>query len=223
LKEPTLAIVTEDHPLMAQASKALLEQIDGVVVAATAYTGSECLELVDRIHPDLVFLDYQLPDMTGTDVTKLLRQKYPELKIIIFTGVDVTDLANRLAELQINGIISKGTNHSSILHMVHCVLEDYYVMPRSIFNRLNADVPLSPQGELTEDEIRIMKLLIKGETLEQIADAIHVSKRSVDNYQKRIYEKLGVKNKVQALEAFINSKYYMESLPGGGSTWNQES
>lgn len=208
------AIVAEDHPLMAQASKTLLEQIDGIVIAGVSYTGAECLELAEQQKPDLVFLDYQLPDMTGTEVSKQLKSRHPDIKIIIFTGVDVSDLAHCLIDLQVNAVISKGTNHTSIHHMIRCVLENYTVLPSSIIDRLHAGAPPSPQGELTEDEIRIMKLLIKGETIEQIADAIHVSKRSVDNYQKRIYGKLGVKNKAQALEVFIQSKYYADQDRG---------
>lgn len=219
----TTAIVVEDHPLMAQASKSLLEQIEGIIIAGIAYTGAECLEMAELHRPELVFLDYQLPDMTGTDVANQLKSRYPDIRIIIFTGVDVSDLAHTLVELQVSGVISKGTNHTSILHMIHCVLENHCVFPASIIERLNAGAPSAPQGELTEDEIRIMKLLIKGETIEQIAEAIHVSKRSVDNYQKRIYGKLGVKNKVQALEVFIQSKYYTDSAQGGGGSWTPES
>lgn len=204
------AIVTEDHPLMALATKDLLEQIEGLHVTGTAYSGADCLKLVEEQFPDLVFLDYQLPDILGTDLVKDIKSIHPGIQIVIFTGVDLSDLAERFMDLQINGIISKGTSHSSILHMVHCVLEHYTVFPAGLMSRLKPGTPASPQGRLTDDEILIMKLLIKGETLEQIADAIHVSKRSVDNYQKRIYEKLGVKNKAQAIEAFIQSKYYME-------------
>lgn len=215
MKRNIKAIVTEDHPLMAQATKGLLEQIEEIKVIGLAYSGADCLQLVREHLPDLVLLDYQLPDVLGTELVKDIKALRPEVQIIIFTGVDLSDLAERFVDLQINGIISKGTGHSSILHMIHCVLENYTVFPTTVLNRLQTGVKASPKGDLTEDEILIMKLLIKGETLEQIADAIHVSKRSVDNYQKRIYEKLGVKNKVQALEAFIQSKYYAET--GGGN------
>ncbi|WP_438446299.1 response regulator transcription factor [Gorillibacterium sp. sgz5001074] len=220
----TTALVVEDHPLMAQASKNLLEQIEGVVIAGIAYTGEECMALAEQYKPDLVFLDYQLPDMTGTDVSKQLKARYPDIRIIIFTGVDVSDLASTLVELQVHGVISKGTNHTSIHHLIQCVLENYHVLPSSIMDRLNHNSGTQPvpHGELTEDEITIMKLLIRGDTIEQIADAIHVSKRSVDNYQKRIYGKLGVKNKVQALEAFIQSKYYSEHGQGGNGSWTPE-
>jgi two-component system, NarL family, competent response regulator ComA len=205
------AIVAEDHPLMAHASKELLERIEGLTVMDTAYNGSDCIQLVDQHQPDLVFLDYQLPDMPGTKVAKEIKARYPKVRIILFTGVDVSDLADRFLELQINGIISKGTNQSSILHMVHCVMENTTVIPDSIMARLQSETNQPSRQELSEDEIHIMRLLIKGETLEQIADAIHVSKRSVDNYQKRIYEKMGVKTRVQAIEAFIQSKFYTET------------
>lgn len=194
---------------MARASKELLEQVEGIEVVGVAGNAGECLSLAELHHPDLVLLDYQLPDMPGTDVAKRIHSHLPECRIVIFTGVDVSDMANRFAELPLSGVISKGTSHTSIQHMLHCIIDNYTVLPRSVVSLMQSDAKAgASRQELSEDEISIMRLLIKGETLEQIAEAIHVSKRSVDNYQKRIYDKLGVKNKVQAIEAFINSPYY---------------
>lgn len=201
------AIVVDDHPLMAYATKQILEQLEGVEVLGIAYSGAQCMEFVELYQPDLVFLDYQLPDQVGTDVVEQINAKYPYTKIVIFTGVDVTALMNPLLELQVSGVISKGTRHESIKHIVSCILDNYVVLPREALNKINITYnPEAQRAELTEDEVVIMTMIVKGATLEQIADTIYTSKRSVDNYQRKIYDKLGVKTRAQAIEKFIQKR-----------------
>jgi two-component system competent response regulator ComA len=209
------AIVVDDHPLMAQATKQLLEQIEGIEVVEVAQNGQRCLELVELHRPDLVFLDYQLPDRVGTDVAEQIKAVYPEIHIVIFTGVDVSALMDVFLKLQVSAVISKGTRHITIQHMIGCILENYIVMPRPVLQALKGNSHGRAQtSQLTDEEILIMALIIKGATLEHIAAQIHISKRSVDNYQRKIYSKLGVKTRVEAIEAFVRSKYYAEIKEG---------
>jgi two-component system competent response regulator ComA len=209
MKKTIKAVVADDHPLMAQATKQLLEQMDGIQVVDIALDGKSCLELVEKHQPSLVFLDYQLPDQVGTDVAAQIKSLYPEIHVVIFTGVDVSTLAEVFLDLQVSGVISKGTRHAAIQNMIGCILENYVVLPRSVLQVLKGSVT-PPVTVLTDDEIIIMKMIVKGSTLEQIAIQIHTSKRSVDNYQRKIYGKLGVKTRAEAIEAFIRSKYYIE-------------
>lgn len=208
-------LVVDDHPLMAEATKQVLEQIEGVQVIDIAYNGKSCLESVDAHQPDMVFLDYQLPDLVGTDIAKQIKFKFPDIHIVIFTGVDVSDMINNFLELQVSAIISKGTTRAAIKNMIGCILENHIVIPRGALHKIKlttTDVYHDPL--LNEDEVTIMSMIIKGATLEQIGDRIHTSKRSVDNYQRRIYEKLGVETRAEAIEKFIKSHYYAESGRG---------
>ncbi|WP_127579494.1 response regulator transcription factor [Paenibacillus koleovorans] len=200
-------LVVDDHPLMAEATKQLLEQIDDIEVVDVVHNGRSCMAAADKHKPDMVFLDYQLPDLVGTDVTRQLKAKFPDTHVIIFTGVDVSDMVNHLLELQVSAIISKGTTRAAIKSTIGCVLEDHIVIPRSSMQKLSL-AGTGYQQQLTEDEITIMTLILRGATLDQIAERIHTSKRSIDNYQRRIYDKLGVETRAEAIEKFIKSRYY---------------
>jgi two-component system, NarL family, competent response regulator ComA len=213
MNEPCKVIITDDHPLMAHATRQLLEQMDTLEVVGVAHNGSSCLELMEEHQPGMVFLDYQLPDMAGTDIAEKIKKGWPDVHVVIFTGVDVSTMIPKFLELQVSGVISKGTHHDTIKHIVACILDDHIVMPRSGVQRLLFPAaPTLVEIELTEDEAAIMTMIVKGYTLEQIADRIHMSKRSVDNYQRKIYDKLGVKGRAQAIEIFVRSKYYAETL-----------
>jgi two-component system, NarL family, competent response regulator ComA len=206
-------IIIDDHPLMAEATKHLLEQIEGIQVIDIASSGKKGLELIDLHKPDMVFLDYQLPDKVGTDVAKEIKTKYPAIHIVIFTGVDVSDMINNFLALQVSGVISKGTSRTAIKNMIGAILEDHIVLPRSALNKIRlTDYTHDPL--LSQDEVIIMSMVVKGATLDQIGERIHISKRSVDNYQRKIYEKLGVETRAEAIEKFFKSHYYTESQGG---------
>jgi len=205
------AIVVDDHPLMAEATKSLLEQMDRIQVIGTAYDGRACIELVEAHKPDLIFLDYQLPDQSGTKLTEHIKRITPHAHIVIFTGVDVSDLIHNFLELRISGIISKETSEKTLRHMISCILDNHIVLPSSIFYKIKLSPPnTSDPSLLTEEEIRMMSMMVGGATYDQIADAIHVSKRSVDNYLRKIYDKLGVQNRIQAIERFVQNRRHNE-------------
>jgi two-component system competent response regulator ComA len=185
MNKVTKVIVVDDHPLMAEATKQLLEQIEGLQVLDIAKDGRTGLELIELHQPDMVFLDYQLPDQVGTDVAKEIKLRFPSIHIVIFTGVDVSDMINNFLALQVSGVISKGTSRAAIKNMIGVILEDHIVLPRSALHKIRL-TGTSQELVLSEDEVTIMLMVIKGATLDQIGERIHISKRSVDNYQRKI-------------------------------------
>jgi two-component system competent response regulator ComA len=203
-------IIIDNHPLMAEATKHLLEQIDGIQVVEIASSAKKGMELIELHHPNLVFLDYQLPDKAGTDAAKEIKAKFPGIHIVIFTGVDVSDMINDLLALQVSGVISKETSRSAIKSMIGVILEDHIVLPRSALHNIRL-TNFSEDILLNQDEVIIMSMVVKGATLDQIGERIHISKRSVDNYQRKIYDKLGVETRAEAIEKFIRSHYYIDS------------
>lgn len=209
------ALIVDDHPVMAGATKSILERIQGVQVVGMVGSGAACIDFVAAHQPELVFLDYHLPDQFGSGVAKQIKELYPRIHIVIFTGIDVADMYNHLLEIGVSGIISKESGESAIQNMVRSIMDGCTVVPLSLFHKMRLVAELSAhEVVLTQDEVRIMSMLVKGATHEQIANEIYVSKRSVDNYLKRIYSKWGVKSKAQALEQFVQSKYYPEAIKG---------
>jgi len=202
-------LVVDDHPLMAQATKSILERMERIEVTGIAHDGKTCLELVEAINPDLIMLDYQLPDQSGTQILEKVRELLPQAFVVVFTGLDVSDLVHPLLGLRVNGIISKGTGETTLKHMMTCILDRQVVLPYDDFYKIKLPEAAAIQpSNLSEEELLIMRMVVKGSTYEQIAETIHVSKRSIDNYLRRIYDKLGVQNRTQAIERFVQSGSY---------------
>lgn len=212
MKDNIHALVVDDHPLFARATQQILEQVDCIREVGVVGSGTSCLEYIDKHPPDLVFLDYHLPDQPGSEVAEQIKLRCPDIHIIIFSGVDLSDMFNNLVEIGVSGIISKESSESTIKHMIYSVIDNHTMLPLSLFHQARLYTGSSPSDVvLTLDEVNIMNMIVNGFTHEQVAERIHVSKRSVDNYLKKIYDKFSVKTKVQAIEKFVQSKYYADS------------
>ncbi|MCD1259252.1 response regulator transcription factor [Paenibacillus athensensis] len=207
---PVTAIVIDDHPLMAGATRQLLEQTGDIRVLATAVTGQAGLELIGQHRPELVVLDYQLPDLSGIQLAEQIRRIDAEVRIVLFTGHDLSALADIIVwELGISAVISKDTPEAIVQHMIPCVLHDQLVLPRPLLNRLRRPQRVSLyQTPLTDEDIHILQMVSRGVTHEAIADKIHTSRRTVDNHLRKIYEKLGVASKIQALQKVLGDEQY---------------
>lgn len=203
------AIVVDDHPLMAQATRYMLERMERIEVVGVAHDGQTCLALAEAKQPDLVMLDYQLPDQLGTQIVEGLKQIVPQAHVVIFTGMDIVDLIQPLLELRVSGIIPKETSETTLKYMIACILDDQMVLPREVFYKMKlAAATGTDLSNLTEEEVLIMSMMVKGATYEHIAETIHVSKRSIDNYLRKIYDKMEVQNRIQAIERFVQSRFY---------------
>ncbi|RAV06335.1 DNA-binding response regulator [Paenibacillus sp. YN15] len=202
-------VIIDDHPLMAYATKELLEQELDVKVAALARNGEQGLEIIAASQPDLLLTDYKLPDMTGKDVAERISKCWPSIKVVIFSSIDVSSVVPQLLMAKVDGILSKENSQHTIVHAVSSVLDGFAVIPRTVDWQMGlCGQEEAVDLELSDKEVALMRYILDGNTIEQIAGQIHMSKRSVDNWIRKMYEKMGVKGRTQALELFLKSKYY---------------
>jgi len=204
-------LIVDDHPLMAEATSKTLQEIDFVQIVGIALNGESCMEMVEFSKPDIVFLDFNLPDQYGDEVAKRLKAAYPLMHLVIFTGVDFVHLYNHLIGLEVSAVISKESSGTIIKSLISLLLENYTMLPIPIFHRMQLlSSNMQATSLLEEDEIKIMLLIVQGSTNEHIAEVIQMSKRTIDNYIRKIYEKLGVKSRSQAIEKFIQIKHIFD-------------
>jgi two-component system competent response regulator ComA len=204
-------LIVEDHPLMAEATSQTLEQIDFVQIVGIALTGKSCLEMVEFSKPDIVFLDFNLPDYYGDEIAKLIKANYPLIHIVIFTGIDFAHLYNHLIGIEVSAVISKESSGTLIKSLITILIENYTMLPIPTFHKMKLmSSDPQPTNLLDADEIKIMTMIVNGSTNEQIAEVIRMSKRTIDNYIRKIYMKLGVTSRAQAVTKFNQFKHIFE-------------
>lgn len=206
MKRSIKVLIVDDHPAMAMGTKFILEAMDQVRVVGIAPTENGCLQMIREHEPDLIILDFQLRQSNALEVLTHIRSMNVRPHVVIFTGIDYLPYYNDLLEFGVSGIMSKDSSDDQIRLMVACIADGNTFMPIHIYHQLRYNDTKSHTSPLSDEEMNIMSMIVRGFTNEQIAGEIHMSKRSVDNYLKKIYEKLGVKSRAQAIERFVEIK-----------------
>ncbi len=199
-------LIVDDHPLMANATKELLKNMNEIGDIHIAFNGKEGIEKARLYRPDLIIMDYYLQDMIGTEAAKEILSQKPDSKILFMSGLDIMSLLPKIFDIRAYGALSKEMEAHAIKNAVSCILSGLMVFPYCPVEKLPSSNDVV--ADLSTEEVYIMKELMSGCTYEQIAGLIHMSRRTVDNYTKKIFEKLGAKNKSEAVERFMRTKYY---------------
>jgi DNA-binding NarL/FixJ family response regulator len=195
-------VITDDHKLFRKGVIALLEDFDFVGEINEAANGAELLKLLSdlKTHPDIILLDLRMPVMDGVEAHQLIRDKYPDIKVIILTMEDDEQYILHLISEGVNGYLLKNADPEEMEHAILKVFENGYYFSSDIsslvIKNLNkkekAEVIFNP--EFSERELSVLELICKEYTNAEIADAFDVSIRTAEGYRQKLVEKSGAKN-----------------------------
>jgi DNA-binding NarL/FixJ family response regulator len=192
-----LAII-DDHQALREGLEAMLAR-DGLEVVGTAGNLSAALELVDRVDPDVAVIDIGLPDGTGTELTRQLLERHPELGVVLYTGHDDAELLFEGLDSGAQGYALKAGSLEELRTAIDRVAAGgAYVDPR--LDRLLLSTPATSRvPQLSPREREIMHLMAEGLTAEAIADEIEISVETVRTHVRNAIRKLKARNRVHAI------------------------
>lgn len=196
-------LLVDDHPLLRHGLKALLEQIGGAEVVGEAGDGEEAIELALSLDPDVVVMDLVMPGMSGTEATRQLIDRRPDLGVLVLTMSE--DDASVFAALRAGarGYVLKGTAGSDFLAAVSAVARGEAVYGPGVARRIRRFLTSGPDSgpfpELTQREREILDLLASGKSNAEIARALFLSQKTVKNHLTSIFAKLQVADRAQAV------------------------
>ncbi len=194
--------ITDDHKLFRRGMNRMLADFDQMEVVFEAGNGVELLAELEKTKADLVLLDLQMPEMDGIETTPLLRERYPDLKIIILSMHDDDQMIAHLMELGAHGYLLKDAEPEEVEMAIRTtLLNGFYFNDRvskamlsSMVQKQKVKPTFSHQTELSEREIEVLKLICQELTSQEIADQLFISKRTVEGHRNRLLEKIGAKN-----------------------------
>ena len=187
--------VVDDHALVREGTRLILEGVSGLRVVGAAANGAEALRLVEERRPDVLILDLQLPDMSGVEVTRRVRGTFPRVAILVLTAyVDATYIP-RLLQLGVRGYLPKTATSAELVAAVRAVAAG-----RTIVVSHGTGVGAEPLGApLTPREHDVLRLMATGLRNADIARRLTVSVKTVEHHVTHVLEKLGVQSRTQAL------------------------
>lgn len=201
-------ILVDDHELFRIGIRGSLKRTD-VCILGEAESGIQLFTLLRTLHPDLIFLDIILPDMTGIDIARRLRASFPEIKILILSAENTADTIKDLLQIGIDGFISKRRCNSVELDKaVRVIMDGENYFGRDISTLMCSITAAKRKAsykepEFTEREAEVIRLAYEGLSAKQIAEMMGISHRTVDTHKRHIFKKLGINNTYEMIQYAI--------------------
>ena len=194
-------LIVDDHQMFIDGLKSLLRKQETFVVVAEALNGQEALDIIEKQPIDIVISDISMPIMSGIELTRIIKDKYPNIKIIIVSMHNDHSVVSEIIMAEAEGYILKNTGKKELFDALNKVANHgtYYsnevlsVMMQTIKIEKKTTEEIHP---LSEREIEILKLIVEEYSSEQIAEKLFISKRTVDTHRINILTKTNSKTLV---------------------------
>lgn len=212
VKDKIEIIIADDHMMIREGLKQLLE-LDGTMkVIAEANDGEECLNLLNKkIHPDILLLDINMPKKNGIEVLEYIKQNKIPVKILILTVHNEVEYLLKAVDIGIDGYLLKDSSYDELKEAIDVVISgNTYIQPSLLpaLNESMEDYALDKEKIecLTKRELDVLRLISEGCSNKKISDELTISERTVKNHISHIFRKIDVEDRTQAAVFAIRNK-----------------
>ena len=181
-------LLADDHKMIREGLKQLLEMYDDIKVVGEAGDGFECLNLADKTHPDVILLDINMPNLDGLQVLNIIKTQKMDCKVIDFNC---------------DGYILKDSDFDTLKNAIMTVYEGQTYIEPTLVPLLNVrlaerNLMKDKSKELTRREVEVLKMIASGSSNKEIASTLSISERTVKNHVSNIFKKIDVSDRTQA-------------------------
>lgn len=212
VKDKIEIIIADDHMMIREGLKQLLE-LDGTMkVIAEANDGEECLNLLNKkIHPDILLLDINMPKKNGIEVLEYIKQNKIPVKVLILTVHNEVEYLLKAVDIGIDGYLLKDSSYDELKEAIDVVISgNTYIQPSLLpaLNESMEDYALDKEKIecLTKRELDVLRLISEGCSNKKISDELTISERTVKNHISHIFRKINVEDRTQAAVFAIQNK-----------------
>lgn len=201
--EKTKILLADDHQMFLDGLCSLLSQFKEVEIVGAVNDGTQVLDQLQKIKPDLVILDLNMPVLNGLETTKKIRKTYPQIKVLGLTMDNDLDSITEMLEAGASGYILKNTGKAELELAIKQVMAGGHYLSQSISTQLAQNLLLNLNQKkqennildnLTEREIEILKMIALENSNAEIANILFISPKTVETHRKNLMRKIGVKN-----------------------------
>ena len=192
-------LIADDHAVMRDGLRAILEREGGIEVVATASNGRETVLEARRLNPDIVLMDIVMPELSGIEAAAQIRDHCESTRVIILSMHSTVEHIFRALQAGAMGYLLKGSAGSEVVEAVRAVRAGRRYLTRKVSDvvvdgYVREHRASSPLESLSPREREVMLLVVEGRSSREIADAPHLSPKTVETHRSRLMEKLGVEN-----------------------------
>ncbi len=198
-------LIADDHPIVREGIKQLLELDEKIKIVACASDGEECLKLIKLLGPDVVLLDINMPRLNGIQVLREIKKSNVKLKVLMLTIHNEVQYLMEAVDLGCNGYVLKDSDSDTLRKAIYAVYDNQTFIQPELISVLNsglikkeADMERNKTHGLTKREVEVLKLISEGLFNKEIADRLSISERTVKNHISNIFKKIDVSDRTQA-------------------------
>lgn len=215
----------DDEQLILEGVKMLLSNEKNISVCLTADNGPDFIEYLGKLSeeefPDIALVDVQMKPMNGFELVEILKEKYPDLKIIILSSHYKTSILGYMVKLGVSAFLPKNSDKKTFIDAITMVdkngvfftAEDHQMLFTYMNSSAKKNSLFETEDELSEREKDVVKLICQEFTNNEIGEKLFISPRTVESHRQRILEKIGAKNTVGiVIYAIVNNIYSLEKI-----------
>lgn len=201
--------IVDDHSFIRESLHTILGGLEDLQVVGMAEDGERALELCERLKPDVVLMDLEMPNLDGIHATKMIKKKWPDIRVLILSTFQNTERAKEIIRNGADGYVLKSIDSRELAESIRLVYRGGTMITHDLFHRMWEEKEETGLFEsrldgieygLTKRELEILELLSQGSRYKTIASTLYLSNGTVRNYASNLYEKLGVKNREEAVQ-----------------------
>ena len=200
-------ILADDHVLVREGTRNLLEREPDIEVVGEASDGEEAIELVTKLHPHVVLMDIAMPKINGIEATRQIKTRCPATAVLILTAYDNDQYIVALLEAGAAGYLLKNVKGSDLVNAIRAVNAGESVLhptiARKVFKRFTTPLEKPsetvPSQDLSERELEILRLAAKGMSNRDIANELFLSRRTVQAHLSNVFRRMGVGSRTEAV------------------------
>ncbi|HEU4386395.1 MAG TPA: response regulator transcription factor [Blastocatellia bacterium] len=192
-------LVVDDHLVVRLGLKTMIDSQPDMQVVAECGDGSQALELFREKKPDVTIMELRIPGMNGAEVTQSIRAEYPKARILMLSSYSGDEDIHRALQAGARGYLLKDTAPDEILNAIRAVYAGQHYVPARVMERVAGRI----QSSLTNRELEILSLIVKGLSNREIGGVLRISEGTVKNHILNILSKMGVHDRTQAAIAAV--------------------
>lgn len=201
-------LIADDHQMFLDGLKGLLLPDKNIRIMAEANNGEEAFKKLEEEEIDLVITDINMPVVSGIELTRNIKEKFPEIKILVLTMYNDRGIINEIIEAEADGYILKNTGKKELIKAIHKIANNgtYYCNEALSILEKPTKKKVEPQNKLTPREKEILKLVCLEYSTPEIAEKLYISPYTVDTHRKNILKKAHTKTIVGLIKFAMDHK-----------------
>jgi len=199
-------VLADDHAVVRQGIRQFLEEAGDIEVVAEAGDGAQAIQLVESHQPDVAVLDIRMPEVTGVEATRRIKERFPQVRVLVLTAYDDDPYVFALLRAGADGYVLKTASGDELVRAVRTVYEGGSALSPEIAAKVvRQAVSGGPEGAadqvelLTTRELQVLRLAARGLTNRAVGRELAISHRTVQGHLANIYGKLAVNSRTEAV------------------------